>query len=99
MSSHISLLTFFLFVSFILFDDSSDLAKLLAALSGFASGYFLWRGKKIYSGIQFKIAATLFVAIYAIKSLNDLTGWEIPGMDLIASVSALIVSISSDLRS
>ena len=90
----LSLLAFFLFVSFVLFDDSSDLAKVLAALSGLAAGYFLWSRRNMPRGILFKITTLLFFGIYDLKLMNDLTGWEISGLEIIASVAAVILAVA-----
>jgi len=88
----ITLLSFFLFVSFELLSASSDELKALAALSGLAAGYFLLRGRKLPNGILFKASISFFFLTYDFLLLNDNMGWDIQGVEIIAGIASILLA-------
>lgn len=89
----ISLLTFFLFLSFELLSDSSTELQVLAALSGLTAGYFLWRGRQIPGGVLFKVVMSLFFLTYDFLLLNNLVGWDISGVEIVAGIPAVLLAV------
>jgi hypothetical protein len=89
----ISLLSFLLFLSFALFDDSSGLVIGLTALFGLAAGFFLLRERSLPQGFPFKLATSLFLSVYSIKLLNDVNGWEIFGLEIVTGVVTVVLAI------
>jgi len=89
----IAMLAFFSFISFELLGSSATELQALAALSGLAAGYFLWRGRKIPDGNLFKAAISLFLITYDFLLLNNSIGWDIPGVEIAAGIPAVLVGL------
>jgi len=88
----ISLLAFFLMLSFEFLGGSSDGLKVLIAVSGLVGGFNVWRKRTIPAGKYFLSSIALFVVVHVILIFNDNIGWELDWLEPVFGLAALLQS-------
>jgi len=87
----LALLAFFLSLSFVLLSASSTELQGYAAFFGLIAGFFLLWTRKLPAGMLFKSTVSLFFFTYDLLLLNNSGGWELPAVEIMAGIPAVLM--------